>query len=395
MTKRANGTGGVPTWDGTRWVARYMDGASRRKVTVATPGKAGRDLCAAKRDAALLAVAAAGPTPKDATMTLAAWFAKWLDSLGGTVKDSTVKDYGDRARVYVLPYLGTRRLVDLTQDDVQGWMNRLRDTTGKYGNPLSGDTRVGAYNVLRMALKAGPKLPQGNPCDGVRLPSKRTRTDAWTVGEAERFLDHLDATDDRLRALWVVCLGIGLRQGEALGLRWDDLTLDSPTPWALIATALDRDTLTLTTPKGHKDGAAPKAEAVALPGFVRDALVAHKARQRAEQRDAILTGAGWTNDLDLVFTTELGRPIDPTNLAKSFVLRCKAAGVKRIRPHDTRHTCATLLRARGVPLQVIQQVLRHTDIRMTQKYAHADPATTVAAAGAMDDLFASRKAATG
>jgi integrase len=132
---------------------------------------------------------------------------------------------------------------------------------------------------------------------------------------------------------------------------------------------------------------------VALPDFVRDALVAPEHRQKVEQ---IAAGATWSGNPDgLVFTTEKGLQIRHTNVAKTFHIRARRAGVKRIRPHDMRHTCATLLRSRNVPLQVIQQVLRHTDIRMTQKYAHADPSTTVAAADVMDGMFPSRKAVTG
>jgi hypothetical protein len=78
-----------------------------------------------------------GPTPVDATMSLDAWLDTWLGNKKGTVSEATHADYGARAGDYIRDYLGTKRLHAIGSQDVQSWLNRLRDTGGRRGSALA------------------------------------------------------------------------------------------------------------------------------------------------------------------------------------------------------------------------------------------------------------------
>jgi integrase len=111
---------------------------------------------------------------------------------------------------------------------------------------------------------------------------------------------------------------------------------------------------------------------VALPKSLVSALIAHREAQAAQRATA---GARWT-DHDLVFPTTIGTPMDPRNLNRHFAALCDRAGVRRIRFHDLRHSCATLLYEQGVRIENIQDVLGHSFPTIT-KTMYVDPTDEV------------------
>ncbi len=160
---------------------------------------------------------------------------------------------------------------------------------------------------------------------------------------------------------------MGLRQSEALGLRWTDVDLANGT---------------LTVRRGlHRVGGqglvyeAPKADrsrrTVALPKQLVEALVAHRAAQREER---IAAGPLW-QDNDLVFAQPNGRPIERKSDWHSWKALLREAGVREVRLHDGRHTAATLLLSEGVHPRVVMEVLGHVQMRTTtDTYSHVMPA---------------------
>ncbi len=195
--------------------------------------------------------------------------------------------------------------------------------------------------------------------------------------EAQRLLQA--AQDDRLAALWRVALSLGLRRGETLGLRWCDVDLDNGTLRITVNLQRINGKLVLVKPKTKES-----QRTLPLPTSLIPALRQHKVWQLQEK---LLAGSRW-RDHDLVFCTSVGTPISPRNLLRSLQALLDRAGLPRMRFHDLRHSCATLLLAQGVPVKVVQEILGHTDPRVTLGiYQHVVMEDRRQAAAIMDVLL--------
>jgi integrase len=162
---------------------------------------------------------------------------------------------------------------------------------------------------------------------------------------------------------WIVALALGLRQGEALGLRWDDVDFDS-------GVIQVRQALKRVKGKGLLFGSTKSKKSrrdILVPAEMLPMLKAHKKAQREEQMKAGSTWAG----LDLVFCNEDGSPIDPSRDHRAWKALLVEAGVKPYRLHDARHSAATILMLRGVQPRVVQDILGHSQISVTMRYQHA------------------------
>ena len=201
----------------------------------------------------------------------------------------------------------------------------------------------------------------------------------WDSSQAAAFLAEADPTD--LAALWRVALICGLRRGELLGLRWDDLDLDRGT--LAVRRTLSRGTggtWVLGEPK-----TATGRRSIALPASCVAAQRKHRAAQNAER---LRLGPLW-QDQGYIFTGATGQPLHVNSLTTRYAQLIKAAGVPRIRFHDLRHTCATLLLAQGIHPKVVQERLGHANISMTlDRYSHVIPGMQQAAADALDAALA-------
>jgi integrase len=199
-------------------------------------------------------------------------------------------------------------------------------------------------------------------CSLVDTPSlPRNEIRPLTTTGARAVLD--TASADRNAARWSVALALGLRQGEALGLAWDDLDLDGGK--LTVRRALQRQLgrgLVLVEPKsraGHRP--------ISLPPQLIDALRTHRAEQAAERLRA---GNVW-EDHGLVFAQPNGRPVDPRADHRAWKNLLAAADVPDARLHDARHTAATLLLSQGVPARVAMEIFGHSQISLTlQTYSH-------------------------
>jgi integrase len=159
-----------------------------------------------------------------------------------------------------------------------------------------------------------------------------------------------------------------MRQGELLGLHWQDVDLE-------------RRRLQLVRQLKTRQS----RRAVLLPELAATALVDHRVRQAAEREQQ---GAGW-EDHGLVFTNSVGRPLDPHNLRqRSFFPLLDRAGLPRIRFHDLRHSCATLLLSEGVHPKIVSDLLGHSQIAITlDLYSHVTVTMQAVAAEAMGRLL--------
>jgi len=204
--------------------------------------------------------------------------------------------------------------------------------------------------------------------DAVAPPKDRRRVvESWDVADVQRFL-HAAAGDRRYGPVWLVALHTGMRRGELLGLRWQDVDLDTGVLHVRQALSVvstdDGPKVTFGEPKTHSG-----RRTIALDTTCVAVLREHRARQ-IERRLAL--GPQWREG-DLVFTNEVGGPVDPMNLYHRFVALAKA-GVSRIPLHGLRHTHATLLMKHGVNPKVVAERLGHADITLTlSTYSHVLP----------------------
>jgi integrase len=185
-----------------------------------------------------------------------------------------------------------------------------------------------------------------------------------------------------LRPLWILLASTGLREGEALGLRWDDVELSS-------ATLVVRRAVQIQGRAGWVviDPKTPRSRrTIHLSRLAVEALRDRKTYQR-ELR--LAAGREWQTDWgDLVFSTRNGRPLQPSWVSTAFRRDLKKAGVREVRIHDLRHTAATLLLTRGVHPKVVQDMLGHSTVTLTlDTYSHVTPALHKEAADHMDALL--------
>jgi integrase len=166
-----------------------------------------------------------------------------------------------------------------------------------------------------------------------------------------------------LHALFELALHTGLRRGELLGLRWEDLDLDAGT--AAIRRTLQRTSAGGLTTLPTKTRASERR--IAIPTRCVRSLKHHHEQQ---ERDREAAGPAWQLS-GHVFTTAQGGAIDPNNLTRTFTTLLRKAGLRRIRFHDLRHSTATLPLEQGVELVVIKELLGHAHIGVTATvYAH-------------------------
>ena len=197
----------------------------------------------------------------------------------------------------------------------------------------------------------------------------------WSLDEASTFLTA--AAEHRLSALFAVGVAVGMRKGELLALSWRDVDLGVGT--VRVRQTVQRlrgEGLVFRPPKSSRS-----RRTIPLPASPLKALLVHRDEQRAEQ---LAAGDSW-RESGLVFTTTVGTVIESRNLSRTFDQPVTAAGVRRIRFHDLRHTCPSLLLAQGVSPRVVMDVLGHSQLSITMDlYSHVMPSALRDAAAAVD-----------
>jgi integrase len=324
--------------------------------------------------------------------TVGQYLTRWLDvAAKPRLRPQTHTEYQRIIENDITPHIGRRRLVKLSPMDVQRLYADLlagrRGTNAgtRQGRALSPRSVRYVHAVLRSALKQAVtwRLIRHNVADAVGLPKQR-RQEMQTLSKEQAGAFLKAARDDRWYALWALLLGSGLRLGEALALKWDDVEG---------GTLQVRRSLTWTV-KGADPAwvlQAPKTDksrrSVALPAFVVEALRAHRVAQAKER---LLLGEEYV-DGGFVFATFVGTPIRPSNvLRRSFKPILAAAGLPNIRIHDLRHTCATLLLAAREHPKVVQERLGHASIALTlDLYSHAVAGMQEEAATKLEAMLAS------
>ena len=299
--------------------------------------------------------------------TVAQFLTDWLENTQKqSVRPRTYERYEEIVRLHIIPVLGHHKLQHLSAQHVQAFY------TKKSQEGLAALTVRSFHTLLHKALETAMKwnLVPRNVCQAVSPPRReRFEVTPLTLAQIQKLLSALEG--HRLEALFTLALATGMRRGELLGLKWQDIDL---TRGKLQVRRVLTRIPSKMPGKGYTE-AEPKTQksrrTIVIASFALKALQEHHIRQTAEKKQA---GRFW-QEHDYVFCTSLGTPLNPTrdvlDLLKAFL---KKADLPDIRFHDLRHSAATLLLSLGVHPKVVQEILGHSQITMTMDiYSHVLP----------------------
>lgn len=368
-SRRGRGEGSVfrrrdGLWCGSVTTGYDAQGKRKRRVAYgATKGEVLEKLVRLRGD--MLAGALGDPQ----RLTVATFLQRWLQDVARpSVRASVHRRYTDIVRLRIVPQIGGVSLSRLTPAHVQGMLTSLEDKgVSPRGRQMTFDR---LHRALGQALQWG--LVPRNVCDAVTRPrAPRPTMRVFTPEQVDTLLTA--ARDDRFHALYVLAITTGLRQGELLGLQWDDIDLARAVLHVRHALHEVAGRIWLDEPK------TPKARrAVDLPAMAVASLREHRERMLREGHPH-----------GLVFCDTQGGSVRKSNLVRrSFLPLLKKASLPRIRFHDLRHTAATLLLLQGVHPKVVQERLGHSQISITlDTYSHVLPSMGREAAAKLDALL--------
>jgi integrase len=372
--KRGNGEGSITRRKDGLYMARYTVetaiGAKRKTLYGKTRGEVSEKLtkAMADRDDGLVFDAD--------NLKVGEYLERWLvDSVLDTVRPTTYERYEQIVRIHVRPAIGSVKLKNLTPVHVRG-LYREKLEAGLSARTVQ-YIHVTLHKALKQAVQDG--LIPRNATEAVKAPQVRREEMRPLSAEQVKVLLEV-ARGDRLEALYVLAIHTGLRQGELLGLKWEDVDLESGTL---------RVRRTLVTAKGGPVLTAPKTKgsrrSVKLTQGAVEALRSHLKHQLQEIDRA---GSLWREN-SLMFASESGEPLDRRYLTSCcYKALLKRAELPMIRFHDLRHTCATLLLSKNVNPKIVSEMLGHASIAITlDTYSHVLPNMRDQAAAAMEDAL--------
>jgi integrase len=361
VKEKGNGSGSVYQ-RGSKWCWQLTVYQGLKRVTVS--GTCNNRTEARAELAKAIAKRENGGLVAPDKMTFGEWLEKWLEGKRQHVRANTYTGYKNDIKHRIVPALGHIKLQALKPVHLKTFYDELANMKALVGGRGKRETKVSnktlsassqkqVHIIIHGALKEALKLEliHRNVADIVKPQIKRDTTlkasSAWSVEEASTFLAF--AKSERLYPLFYLMLSLGLRRGEALGLRWSNLDLDRHTV-KIVETIIAVDgKATQGLPKTNKS-----RRTIKLPLDVVEVLKAHKVKQTLEHQKLHLSPA-----TDWVFTSFKGTPITPDTLDRTMGRICTSAKVRQIRVHDLRHTYASLARRQGLALEVISERLGH------------------------------------
>lgn len=384
IKKRGPGEGSIYERKDGRWAATislgFVNGKRQRKTIYGATHKEVKD-----EMARLQVDIQRGLTFNSEKQTVAQFLQSWLETVEPNLRPKTYISYEATIRLHITPYVGNIKLSKLSPQNLQQMMG-ASIKAGATGSSVSL-----ARSVLRIALGQALKwgLVVRNVATLVNPPKYGKREIQFlTPDQAKLFLDACHKEEDRLAVLYTVSLALGLRVGEVTGLRWEDVDLTAGTVkiTASLQRIKDKDTSAL---KRVETKTKTSKRILSIPTELLNDLKDHKKKQL---QDKLFAGPKWV-ETGLVFTTFRGTAIEPGSVPKRFNRAIEKAGLPKMRFHDLRHSCTSLLLAAGVDPRTIMEVLGHSTLKMTMEvYAHVLPSLKENAAQQMNESIFSDRA---
>ncbi len=311
--------------------------------------------------------------------TVATWLTHWVENIAAAaVRDNTISGYRVAVYRHLIPGLGAHRLEKLQPEHIEKLTRKMQ------ANGSAAGTAHQAHRTLRTALNEAMRRGHlnRNPATLAKPPRlEDEEIEPYSIEEVQKLL--LAAGERRNSARWAIALALGLRQGEALGLKWADVDLNSGTLIVRRARQRPRWRHGCTEPCGRKFGghcpdrqplrnetADTKSRAgrrrIGLPAQLVSLLREHKAQQDAERVKAAQL---WSQG-DWLFATPTGGPVNPRTDYTEWKLLLARAGLRDGRLHDARHTAATVLLILEVAERAVMGIMGWSDSGMARRYQH-------------------------
>ncbi|HEV2986511.1 MAG TPA: tyrosine-type recombinase/integrase [Vicinamibacterales bacterium] len=363
-----------------------------------------------------------GAALPDERQTVAQFLTRWLDEKLRRLRPRAWATYEQAVRLHLVPGIGKIALAKLTPAQLDAWFREHQQ------HGASARAIRYARTVLRAALNQARKwrVVSENVAELVEVPRHQAREiQPLSPEQARKLLESVKG--HRLGGVVSIATALGLRLGEALGLRWTDVDFDAGTlsvkqalersggdsaarrPLIVerrelrkrIAAAPERSaerrelrarlqdlrvrwSTVRTTLKTTEPKSARSRRTIRMPAVIVAALKAHRTRQL---EDRLAAGGAW-QDSGFVFTSSIGTALEPRNVTREFHAILAGADLPSIRFHDLRHTAATLLLALGVGPRTIMETLGHSQISLTlNTYSHVLPALQADAAAKLDAVL--------
>jgi integrase len=377
MGKRGNGEGSIYRRNDGRWVGEITIEGRKRKFVYGKTRKEVQEKLQAAFQEKQQGIVLEGTLRQ----TLGQFLADWLEnSQKQTVRPRTYERYEEIVRLHIAPVLGRHRLQKLSAQHVQAFYTR------KLNEGLSASTVGVFHNVLHKGLDTAMRwgLVPRNVCDLVSPPhAERFEIQPLTAEQAHQLLTA--ARGHRLEALFALALASGMRRGELLALKWQDInfataTLQVRRILSRVPSKMSGKGFVETEPKTQKS-----RRSVVIAPFALEVLKQH----RIHQLEAKLQAGPIWQDHDYVFCTSIGTHLNPSkDVLDQLKVLLKKAGLPDIRFHDLRHSAATLLLTEEVHPKVVQELLGHSSISMTMDvYSHVLPSMQQDAIGRLNSAL--------
>ncbi|GMA50722.1 site-specific integrase [Alicyclobacillus contaminans] len=304
-----------------------------------------------------------------ANQSVAEFLTDWGNQKKLQVRPSTWRSYEWTLNYHVMPHIGHLKLKQVTPKHIEKLYATLRESPrpdGKPGN-LSERTILHVHLILQNAFDRAVRwgLIGRNPCKLVDAPRpKKVEMKVWTKEQVQKFIK--TSSEDSLYHVFLLLLTTGMRVGEVLGLRWQDVDLDNARLTVRQQISFIRGGHVFQQPKTKSGN-----RTIPIPQQVVHVLKQVKRDQEEKQR---LFGDDYRMDLDLVCCTDKGTPLYHGNFTARWNALIEKAGVPRIRIHDARHTHASLLLQQGINPKVVAERLGHANVSITlDTYTHLLP----------------------
>lgn len=386
MLKKANGEGSINKykhgWRASLTLGRNEDGKLIRKQFY---GKTKTE--ALNKMDVYKSKSAFGLITKNEKITLQEWVNIWLTEYKiNDSRPSTLERYHGIYKNYIKnTELGVIKLKDLKSSNVQIYYNSLIKNKSKSPNIIKSMNKV-----IKAALNQAQKeqFIILNPCNYVIMPKveENKEIEIFSLEDQKFFIDALNK--HRLCALFKLALGTGLRLGEIIALKWIDINFKTSEVRVCRTFKRVAKIGVLEGKKTEVIEQAPKtkysARTVPIPSSIIIELKEHKKRQLQEK---LLFGEAY-NDNGLIFSNELGEPIDARNLTRSYKRILNKSNIPYKKFHALRHTYATRLFENGVPLKTIQILLGHSKLEITSNiYTHVLPEEKIKAVEVLNNYL--------
>jgi integrase len=292
----------------------------------------------------------------------------YLAYLRNNNKESSVYTLENKIRTRILPYFESRRVASIKALDVQTWTDTLTDCSYSYKQSLRGQLSAllryadRYYDIPTVMTKVAP----------IRNTEPVKELEYWSEEDYGKFIAAIPDKYPQHKMYFELLYLLGCRKGEALALSWDDIDME-------------RGLISISKNITRKvDGAAYKVTTPKNRASVRTISIPASLCRRLEEYKHVVFPSAKTSD----FVFGGGAPLSDRTTDRVFAEACKLAGVKKIRLHDLRHSCASMLISRGVSIVAVSKRLGHSNIEQTlNTYSHLMPRDDEMMLDIIDDII--------